>query len=182
MHERPFPVSSSISQLDAGNAQHRPPQVKCPLATTIVAWIFMAIGMLAIVGMVVKLMNWTLSFKFTAFMLPVGIGLLKGRRSSLGWARFWAGCSLILGIALLLHYPFAHSSHKVRFFGHEVHGWLRHPYAVGTFSFMILLGITAWRTVSGPAHRAYVAFWDGRDPLPSTLALGEPSGPPVSEG
>lgn len=146
----------------------------------IVGWIFMIIGMLAIVSMVVKLFNRTISFNFIALMLPVGIGLLKGRRSSLGWARFWAAGALILGTVLLLPYPFDPSSYKVRFFGHEVHGWLRHAYAVGMYSFMILLGITTWRTVSGPAHRAYVAFMESRDPLPSTLASGESNGPQVS--
>ena len=80
--------------------------MKIPKRIFIIALLFCLFGVWAIIGIVVGIFNNHLNIHLSFFMLPVGIGLFKGKPSSRWWARFWiilgyllCGAMLILGTA-----------------------------------------------------------------------------------
>jgi hypothetical protein len=59
-----------------------------PKRITTIGLIFVVSGLLAIWGVFTGLAQNKISLDFAVLMLPVGIGLLRGKRSSQWWARF----------------------------------------------------------------------------------------------
>ncbi|WP_309396503.1 hypothetical protein [Cerasicoccus maritimus] len=82
----------------------RPPR---PLRVTIIAVLFCLLGISAIWEVAEGLTRNFYNFNFAVCLLPVGIGLWKGKRSSLGWAKFWiylsylsAAVGMIMALAI----------------------------------------------------------------------------------
>lgn len=108
-------------------------------------------GCLAAWEVIYDLFHSHVNLNFTVLMFPVGIGLLKGRASSRGWAKFWIGLfSLVLG-GLLVFYPFFGDSYSVNWFDEELTGFLRHATAVGVPIIFLLIATWMWRSLSLPS-------------------------------
>ena len=88
-------------------------------------------------------------------MIPVGLGLLKGRSSSRGWAKFWIGLfSLVIGL-LLVCYPFFGDSYSVTWSGEQLRGFPRHAMAVGLPVVFLLIARWMWRCLSDPTNAPF---------------------------
>ena len=96
-----------------------------------------------------------LNLNFGVLMIPVGLGLLKGRSSSRGWAKFWIGLfSLVIGL-LLVCYPFLGGSYSVTWSGEQLLGFPRHVMAVGFPVVFLLIARWMWRCLSDPANAPF---------------------------
>jgi len=116
-----------------------------PLGLTIVGWLFVLSGVSTALGMVWGLFHGSINLNLAVLMWPVGAGLLRGRSSSISWARFWTGLGIFGCSLILLVYPFAGDSLRVRLFSSELHGIARHTVAVVLPSLFIVLGVWTWR-------------------------------------
>lgn len=57
-------------------------------------------GLLAIWNVLVDLHRAHININFAVFLLPVGVGLICGKKSSRGWATFWCILGLIFCVFL----------------------------------------------------------------------------------
>lgn len=129
--------------------------MKRPMSITVIGVIFIVAGCLAAIGIVYDLFNERMNFNFAVLMTPVGFGLLKGRLSSRGWAKFWIGlCSLVFGL-LLVCYPFFSDSYSVTWFGQQLVGISRHAMAVGFPASFLLIAAWAWRCISSDSASSF---------------------------
>ncbi len=92
--------------------------------------LFVACGLIAIWGVISGLAHNNISLNFAVLMLPVGVGLLRGKRSSQWWARFW----IILGycmMGLLVLLAFAMPQNvSATWFGNRIRGPSAIPYVI----------------------------------------------------
>lgn len=104
--------------------------------------LFCFFGLSAIWDMVTHLLRGDLWLNFGVLMLPVGIGLLRGRPSSRTWAKLWIllgylGCACVIWIALVMP-----QSLTFRGIGMETTGSAAVSYALTiTLVFTILLSV-----------------------------------------
>lgn len=113
-----------------------------PKRVLIIGLLFVVVGVLAILSIIEAAMYSRINLNFGVFLLPVGIGLLRGRASSQWWAHFW----IILGyialfalVCLALAYP---RNAKVSWFDTHIRGSRAIPYVLGLSAFFaICLGI-----------------------------------------
>lgn len=119
--------------------------MKRPVGLTIIGVLFILGGAWALLKMVLELSHSRISLNFAVLMIPVGMGLLKGRSSSRFWAKFWVGFFVVIASGLLLAYPFSSESYHVTFGTKELHGAVRHIAAVMVPIVLILPGVFAWR-------------------------------------
>lgn len=86
-----------------------------PTSLTVVAWLFILLGILAIVSTATRALSGTLSLNSLVLALPGGIGLLRVRR---GW-RLFCLCGLCLGIlgSVFLTAVAILAPHKIYFSG-----------------------------------------------------------------
>jgi hypothetical protein len=72
--------------------------MKRPTRITAIGTLFIIGGCVAAWEVIYDLFHSHVNLNFAVLMIPVGIGLLKGRASSRGWAKFWIGLfSLVFG-------------------------------------------------------------------------------------
>ena len=117
---------------------------------TIIGALYIIAGCLAACQMLYGLFHDHLYLNFTVLMLPVGLGLLKGRASSRGWAKAWIRLfSLLCGIWLIL-YPFLGDSYSVAWFDEQLVGLPRHITAVGLPVLFLFAARWMWRRLSDP--------------------------------
>jgi hypothetical protein len=108
-------------------------------------------GCLAAWEVIYGLFHSHVNLNFGVLMIPVGIGLLNGRASSRGWAKFWIGLfSLVFG-GLLVFYPFFGGSYSVKWFDEEMTGGQRHAVAIGVPIIFLLIARWMWRSLSLPS-------------------------------
>ena len=88
-------------------------------------------------------------------MLPVGIGLLKGRSSSLHWAKFWIGLFSLLFASLLVFYPFLNDINSARWFDKELVGLSRHIIVIGPLLLCLVVAGWFWRTLSSSSTKLF---------------------------
>lgn len=90
--------------------------------------LFVACGLFAIWGVIAGLAHNKISLNFAVLMLPVGIGLLRGKRSS----QWWAGVWIILGycmMGLLVLFTFVMPQNvSATWFGNRIRGPSAIPY------------------------------------------------------
>ena len=92
--------------------------------------IFVVCGLLAIWGFFAGLAQNRISLNFAVLMLPVGIGLLRGKRSSQWWARFWIVLGFcVVGLLVLLAIVMPHNVHAT-WFGNKIRGPSAVPYVM----------------------------------------------------
>jgi len=119
-----------------------------PTSITIIAAIFILLGSLSAFALIYGLFHDALNINFTILMIPVGFGLLKGRSSSRGWAKFWIGLFSICSAILLLLYPFIGDSMNVSWLGEEIFGYARLFIAVGFPIIFLLSSRWMWRRLT----------------------------------
>ena len=125
--------------------------MKRPTRITVIGILFLLGGGLAAWEIVYDLFHDHVNLNFAVLMIPVGIGLLKGRASSRGWAKFWIGLfSLVIG-GLLIFYPFFGDSYSVTWFNRELAGFGRHAMAIGFPIIFLLVARWMWRSLSLPS-------------------------------
>ncbi|RYD39850.1 MAG: hypothetical protein EOP85_15245 [Verrucomicrobiaceae bacterium] len=103
------------------------PSPQRPRRVLLVGALFCLVGGAVICQILWDLFHHRLSFDLTVLMLPVGVGLLRGRTSSKWWATLWCiygyGMSLIFVMLDLLE-P---GRVTLKVFGHEVEGGYPRP-------------------------------------------------------
>lgn len=116
-----------------------------PISISIIAVIFIVAGTLSGIEIIYDLYHGSLNLNFAVLMLPVGIGLLKGKAASRTWAKVWIG--LIIGIVglLLLFYPFYGDQFSVNWYSEQLQGVARHLAVTGLSLLFIVPGIVIWR-------------------------------------
>ncbi len=107
------------------------PPMKMPNRVLIIGLLFCFGGICAIWDVLSGLFQNSLNLNFAVFLLPVGIGLLRGKASSQWWARFWIilgyiGCGLLVIIVLA-----APESAHATWFDTTIRGPDAVPYVIG---------------------------------------------------
>ena len=131
-----------------------------PIGLTIIGWLFILSGASTALGMLWGFFHGRINLNFAVLMIPVGLGLLRGRASSISWARFWIGLVTFGCALLLLLYPFAGDSMHVRWFSTELHGVARHAVAVIFPSMFVALGVWVWRVLGSPLTHQFMLSRD----------------------
>lgn len=126
-----------------------------PLRVLIIGLLFCLAGLAAIWEVVADLFRDHLNINLGVFLLPVGVGLLRGRLSSRGWAGFWivlgiVGCAALIIAALL--YP---ENMKVSWFDRGIRGTTAVPYAIAIATAMAMLLYLVRRLLYSPKATAY---------------------------
>lgn len=125
--------------------------MKRPTSITVIGILFVIAGCLAAWEVVCDLFHDHVNLNFAVLMIPVGSGLLKGRASSRGWAKFWIGFfSLVVGL-LLIFYPFSGDSYSITWFDEQLAGFPRHLIGVGFPVAFLLIAHWMWRRLSDPS-------------------------------
>jgi len=101
-----------------------------PKRIFIIGILFCLGGVLAIWEVVSDLFRSHINLNFAVLLLPVGIGILKGKKSSQWWGRFWIilgyiGCGLLVGSSLV--WP---ENVTANGFGREIKGSEAVPYVL----------------------------------------------------
>ena len=112
-----------------------------PKRILLIGLLFCVGGILAIWDVVTSLCRSCLDLNFGVLLLPVGIGLLRGKPSSQWWARFWIilgyiGCGLLVSAAIV--WP---DAAYATWFDSQLRGPAAVPYVVGmaTLSAVLLV-------------------------------------------
>lgn len=72
-----------------------------PIAVMIVSGLYLLAGVAAIFDVLEKLLRNHISINFAVCLLFVGIGLLRGKRRSRGWATCWLVIAAVMGLLLV---------------------------------------------------------------------------------
>jgi hypothetical protein len=126
-----------------------------PKRILILGLLYCLSGVLAIWSIIEGLFNDSLSINISALMLPVGMGLLRGRRSSLKWARVWVGIgylSVAVGFVLLVIYPHRASVHLFDF---RATGDQAVPYVIAMLVIFIVVLAGVGKLLRSQKSRAY---------------------------
>lgn len=90
---------------------HAPPpasndRLRAPLALNVLAWLYIATGVGAVLGIAKAIAHNTIDLDFSVFCVLIGWGLLRRSASSRAWALFCSGLGaiLIVPVAIILYY------------------------------------------------------------------------------
>lgn len=136
-----------------------------PRSLTILAWIFIVCGASAVWKMVDDLLSDSLSINLAFLMIPVGFGLLKGRASSVKWAKIWVGLFAALVVVLTGGYVFWGDSYHVHWFNRELVGIQRHLMVALSAFALLGLFLLGWKILVSSAVRAFVDSWAPQAPV-----------------
>lgn len=127
--------------------------MKRPLSVTLIAGAYMLLGLVSIVAILGSLIAGPFQFNLGFFLLPVGLGLLKGKPSSRRWALFWAG---LTGISIAVAYVVLLVSDGPAGTESAAVGWLRVIFY--TVPAVMLAGcIAIWRALASSKALAFFA-------------------------
>lgn len=102
-----------------------------PKRILLIGVLFCLGGLSAIWDVLSGLSESRLNLNFAVFLLPVGIGLLRGKRRSLGWARFWIILGYVLCGVLAVGAVVSPGSVHATWFGTKLQGPAAAPYVIG---------------------------------------------------
>ncbi len=110
---------------------------------------------MAIWQVISDLLRSRITLNFAVLLLPVGIGLIRGRSRSRWWASFWIvlgyiGCALLIGVAVV-----SPQNVSSTWFGHEFSGSDAVPYAIVGSICLALLFYFVHRLLYSPKADAY---------------------------
>lgn len=113
--------------------------MKIPNRVLIIGILFCIAGATAIYAVISDLMRSHINVNFAVLMLPVGIGLLKGKARSQWWAGFWfilgyIGCAA----AVILSFTSGANARAI-LFGRVVNGSAALPYFLAIVFFVVLV-------------------------------------------
>ncbi len=110
-----------------------------PKRIIVIGLLFCLAGVLAIWDVVSDLSRSRINLNFAVLLLPVGIGLLRGKASSQWWARFWIILGYIAcGLGAILSFIMPGAARAV-LFNQVVEGPRAVPYVVGGLASFALL-------------------------------------------
>lgn len=126
-----------------------------PKRILIIGLLFCLGGVLAIWEVASDLFRSHINVNFAVLLLPVGIGILKGKKSSQWWGRFWIilgyiGCVLLVMASLLFS-----SNVSADFFGKEIKGVQAVPFAIVGAMLFTALFMTMHRLLYSEVSQAY---------------------------
>ena len=126
-----------------------------PKRILIIGILFCSGGAFAIWEVVSDLFRSHINLNFAVLMLPVGVGIMKGKKSSQWWGRFWIilgylGCIIVVGASLI-----SPQNVTATGFGEEINGTEAVPYVlIGALIFAILF-VTIHRLLYSDIAHAY---------------------------
>jgi uncharacterized membrane protein (DUF485 family) len=112
---------------------------KMPKRVLVIGLLFCLGGVCAIWDVLSALFRSCLNLNFAVLLLPVGIGLLRGKPSSQWWARFWIILGYVLCGLLVVFVPLLPGSAHATWFGTDLHGPEAVPYVIGMALFFAVL-------------------------------------------
>lgn len=126
-----------------------------PKRILLVGLLFILGGLGAILNVVTSLIQGTININFGILLLPVGIGLLRGRYASMMWARFW--CLLGMGACLLLAILALMKSENAKFiwFDQTIDGPAAVPYCLAGAAFFGALIFLVYRLLKSRQAEDY---------------------------
>ena len=128
-----------------------------PKRVLIIGLIFVLGGASAIWNILESAMNSRLTINAGVFLLPIGIGLLRGRASSQWWARFWiilGYIAIIVLVCLVFAYP---QNAKVTWFDVQIHGHSAIPYFLGLAALFVTCLVLCHRLLYSPKACQYLS-------------------------
>jgi hypothetical protein len=150
MHDFPCQQITIVMTLEQQPAPRR------PIGLSIVGWAFIAIGLLAAWDIIEDALNSRVNLNLTVLMIPVGIGLLRGRSSSRYWALIWIGLTALSSGLMFVFYPFNGDNWSITWSASELQGWPRHVTAISLSLGSLFVAIMAWRAVSSKAAEEFI--------------------------
>jgi putative effector of murein hydrolase LrgA (UPF0299 family) len=128
-----------------------------PLSITIIAILFLCLGLKAVYEIIERAMQGSLHINLGFFMIPIAIGLLRGKDSSRIWAKIWCGFSILVAVVLALAYPFYGYSWNII----DSYGWVqalgRQTVVVLGVLIILLPAMVVWRCLSTERARGFFA-------------------------
>ena len=109
-----------------------------PKRILVIGILFCLGGVLAIWDIITDLFQSSISLNFAVFLLPVGMGLLKGKPSSQKWARFWVILGYIFCVFMTSFVIVFPESASVRLAEHEIRGPEALPYALSLIALLAI--------------------------------------------
>ena len=129
---------------------------KMPKRVLVIGLLFCLGGILATWDVLSGLFHSCLSINFAVLLLPVGIGLLRGKPSSQWWARFWIILGYILCGALVIFVTFSPGSASATWFNTKLQGPEAVPYVIGmALFFAVILFVLHQLLYSEKANRFF---------------------------
>lgn len=126
-----------------------------PKRVLLVGLLFCLGGAFAIWDIVEDLTRSTINFNLSVLLLPVGIGLLRGKTSSLGWAKFWIVLGwLVCGLGIVLVFIFPQKAY-VTWFDNKIQGPEAVPLVVGVALAVILALLVMYILLASDKSKAY---------------------------
>src|SRR5690242_8259267 len=128
-----------------------------PKRVLILGLLFVLGGVTAIWSIIEAAMNSRINLNFGVLLLPVGIGLLRGRASSQWWARFWIILGYIALIALVCFVLAFPQNAKASWFDTEIRGSRAVPYVLGIAALFGVALCICHRLLYSPKACAYLS-------------------------
>lgn len=152
-----------------------------PRRLLVIGGIYCLIGGIALVGMIFDMVrNGGIQTNVAAFMLPVGIGLLRAKPSSRRWATFWAGLTCGVAAASALWATFTGIEIGVIVFGAELRGTAAIAYlAAVAFGVIIMCVLAIWMLYTPPVASAFDANRSRKDAQDGPEDSGTDSAVPI---
>ncbi len=101
-----------------------------PIRILVIGLLYCIAGVLAIREVVADLMQDDLNLNFGVFLLPVGIGLVRGKSGSRAWVKFWTGLGSLLVVVIVI-FPFVNATALTAdWFGEKIRGSRAVPYTL----------------------------------------------------
>ena len=128
-----------------------------PLSITLIAILFLCLGLKAAFEIIERALQGTLSLNLGFFMIPIGIGLLRGKESSRVWAKIWCGFWILVTIFVAVAFPFyRHSWTVIDPYGFVVRWGLQATVVAGVL-LVLIPSIVIWRCLSTERARGFFA-------------------------
>lgn len=142
---------------------------KMPKRVLLIGILFCLGGVLAIWDVVSDLSRGHIDINLAVFLLPVGIGLLKGKRTSQWWARLW----VILGyVACFLLATASPENVTASWFGREMKGDAAVPYVVSVAVAFALALLVIHRLLYSEKAMAFFSRGSEQGDAPDALGAG----------
>lgn len=140
-----------------------------PKRVLLIGILFCLGGVLAIWDVVSDLSRGHIDINLAVFLLPVGIGLLKGKRTSQWWARLW----VILGyVACFLLATASPENVTASWFGREMKGDAAVPYVVSVAVAFALALLVIHRLLYSEKAMAFFSRGSEQGDAPDALGAG----------
>lgn len=161
-----------ISQ-PAREGQHHQATKAMPKRVLIIGLLFCLSGISAIWNVLAGLSASRINFNFAVFLLPVGIGLLRGKISSRWWARFWIILGYLLVGALMLLAVASPDSARATWFERQIRGPEAVPAVLGIGILIILLLVAMHKLLYSEKASRYFERKNGRGGRPNTILTAQ---------